>query len=121
MESDGRTTIKGEREMNYSRIILFGCSLLLWVGTIVSGPIVQAKEGTGGQVSTTGKISFYEEVTEPSSSAPVESSTAKPTKPIGNFPSTGEQIRTYSLILGGMILLFFLLLFLRKRRKEERE
>ena len=107
--------------MNHSRIILFGCSLLLWLGAIISGPIVQASEGTGGQVSTTGKISFYEEVTEPSSSASTEPSTAKPTKPIGKFPSTGEQIRTYSLILGIVLLLFLLLLFLRKRRKEEQE
>ena len=108
--------------MNYSRIIFFGCSLLLWVGTIFSGPIVQAREGGGGQVSINGKISFHEETSESSGSANIESSSATQTKPSGKtFPNTGEKIRKYSLIGGGLILLAFLLLFLRKRRKGEQK
>ncbi|WP_181429460.1 LPXTG cell wall anchor domain-containing protein [Enterococcus plantarum] len=104
--------------MIYTRIILFGCSLLLCVGTIASGPIVQAREGGGGQVSINGKISFHEETTESSGSANIESSSELQTKPRGKwFPNTGEKIRKYSLIGGGLILLAFLILFLRKRRK----
>lgn len=108
--------------MQHSRIILFTCSLFLWLGVAFLGPIVQASEGTGGQVSTTGKISFYEEETEPSEPTTTQPSAATPINPSGKrLPSTGERIRTYCLIGGGIILLILLILFLRKRRKEEQE
>lgn len=122
MESNGGTTIKGERKMKQQRIVLFICSLILWLGALYTEPVVLASEGTGGQVSTKGKISFYEETTDSSVSATTEPSTMTPSKPSGKyFPSTGEQIRKYSLIGGSLIILALLLFFLWKRRKEEQK
>lgn len=122
MESDGRTTIKGERKMKQMRFILFCCSLILWIGVISTETVVQANEGNGGQVITDGKISFYEGTTETSSSTSTEPSSATPSKPIGKpLPNTGEQIKHYSLIGGGLLLFVLIFLFFTKRRKGEQK
>jgi LPXTG-motif cell wall-anchored protein len=108
--------------MKQTRIILFCCSLILWLGAVYTEPIVQASEGAGGQVSTTGKISFYEEKTEVSSSSTTKTSEVMPPKTSEkSFPNTGEQIRKYSLFGGVLLLLALLLLFLRKHREGEQK
>ncbi len=108
--------------MKQMRFILFCCSLILWIGVISTETVVQANEGNGGQVITDGKISFYEGTTETSSSTSTEPSSATPSKPIGKpLPYTGEQIKPYSLIGGGLLLLVLIFLFFTKRRKGEQK
>lgn len=111
--------------MKQTPIVLFYCSLFLWIGALTVGPVATANEGTGGQVKTTGKISFYEDETVPSSTESIEPSSEKPKAPNKpsekDFPSTGELVKRYGLIGGGLLLLLFLILFFRKRKKEETE
>lgn len=84
-------------------------------------------DGTGGQVNTGGKISFYEVETLPDEVAPAipeiqGSSTKQDTdtlkKPAGNLPITGELIGTLSFIGIGLVLLLLLLIVLRRWIKE---
>ncbi|WP_430602384.1 hypothetical protein IGJ02_002721 [Enterococcus sp. DIV0724b] len=106
--------------MKQMRIILFCCSLILCLGAVYTGYVVLASEEIGGQVSTNGKISFYEESAEPDISTDQEPVSATPSKPNGKpLPNTGEQIQKYGVIGVVLIFLILLVLFLRKRRKGE--
>lgn len=78
-----------------------------------------ADNSNGGQVTTEGIITFYEETVETSSrSKDSETPTEKPT---GKLPSTGELIGSVALFSGVMISFFILFFFLKKRKKEEGE
>ncbi|MDA9472504.1 LPXTG cell wall anchor domain-containing protein [Enterococcus sp. 5H] len=107
-------------------IILF-CFLLALFSLTLSPVIGYGTDGAGGQVNTGGKISFYEVETLPDELTPVvpgiqDLSTKKDNatveKPVGNLPSTGELIRTFSFIGIGIVLLNLLIIVLRRRVKE---
>lgn len=118
-----RDNRKGERIMKQLKWILIGSSLVLWLGIVQTKFVVSATEnGIGGQVNTTGKISFYEESGESSSTEFRESNAETPIKPLRKgLPSTGEQVRMYSYIGCLVLFIVLLILFLRKRRKEEKK
>ncbi|MEI5991689.1 hypothetical protein A5881_003226 [Enterococcus termitis] len=115
--------------MKHKTIKLIVCSLVVLLGIFSYSNSASANEGTGGQVNRGGKISFYEESTEPTdSSTSTEPSSQKPTtpsataKPAGkNLPSMGELMKHYGIFGIGILLLLVLLLFLRKRRKGEQK
>ncbi|MGX7264242.1 LPXTG cell wall anchor domain-containing protein [Enterococcus crotali] len=95
----------------------------------IASPVQASDEAGDGQVTRGGKIMFYEETqlsssTEPSTSEiliPTSSSAPDTAKPVGRFPKTGELVRQYGWIGGGLLLLLFCLLFLRNSKKEERK
>lgn len=124
--------------MNDKKIIVLFCSLAAVICLSFKASFSYAEDGVGGQVTTGGKISFYEGSTESSSlesstidtsstdthtSTTIDSTTSSAvedvTKPTGKYPSTGETIKRYSLIGTGIIGFVVVLFFLRKRRKEE--
>ncbi|ALS37594.1 LPXTG-motif cell wall-anchored protein [Enterococcus rotai] len=115
--------------MKHKTIKLIVCSLVVLIGMFSYSNSSSANEGTGGQVNRGGKISFYEESTEPSDSStstePSSSTTTTPSttvKPAGKgLPSTGELIKNYGIFGIGILFLLLLLLFLRKRRKGEQK
>ncbi|MHC5372559.1 LPXTG cell wall anchor domain-containing protein [Enterococcus sp. LJL120] len=98
--------------------------LVLGVGSFSCGLFAQAN--AGGQVTNDGEITFYEESTiASSSSSSVATSTSSSgvlpdTQGGGKLPQTGETIRNFSF-LGGGLLLVLLLFLLYKRRKEREE
>lgn len=88
---------------------------------------ISTVEATEGQVITGGKISFYEDSTESTSSSTQTRSSTQTSatevvesKPKGKLPSTGEIVKRYAIWLGSILLVIALLLFLRRRRKEEK-
>ena len=91
--------------------------VLLLVLFLVNYPSISfaADNSNGGQVTTEGIITFYEETVETKDS---ETPTEKPT---GKLPSTGELIGSVALFSGVMISFFILFYFLKKRKKEEGE
>lgn len=92
------------------------------LGVLSTVNCVYASEGTDSRVRTSGKISFYEETLESSSSIIGETNVQQPKKPSeNNFPSTGEQVQSTTLIGGILILLLVLLFFLKKHRKEKQK
>lgn len=108
-----------------NRMRLFFCSLL-GIFSLAMIPVVTcATEGTGGQVSTGGNISFYEvenvsdkDETQQSSSDFGSSATEKNPESVGRLPSTGEMIQRFGLV--GLGMLFLLLWFIWKKIKEEK-
>ncbi|MDA9471587.1 LPXTG cell wall anchor domain-containing protein [Enterococcus sp. 5H] len=115
--------------MKHKTIKLIVCSLIVLMGMFSYSSSSSANEGTGGQVNRGGKISFYEESTEPSdSSTSTEPSSNTPTtpsstvKPAGkSLPNMGELMKNYGIFGIGILLLLVLVLFLRKRRKGEQK
>lgn len=81
----------------------------------------------GGEVQTSGVISFYEEsssiepssTTEPSSSTQTSTSSSIVKKPVGRYPSTGEMVKTSLVFSGAALIVIGLLLFFWKRKKEK--
>ncbi|MCA5014181.1 LPXTG cell wall anchor domain-containing protein [Enterococcus sp. S22(2020)] len=111
--------------MRMNKLIILLSSLILLISLAVVPSTVYGTEGAGGQVTTGGKISFYEDSLEPSENLPeVGSSTEQESevvvKPVGKLPSTGELIRNFSFVGIGLLVLFLLLLLVRKRVKEEK-
>ncbi|MBM7689634.1 hypothetical protein BCR24_01655 [Enterococcus ureilyticus] len=115
--------------MKHKTITLIVCSLVVLIGMFSYSNSSSANEGIGGQVNRGGKISFYEESTEPSdSSTSIEPSSSTTTsssttvKPAGKtLPSMGELLKNYGIFGIGILFLLLLLLFLRKRRKGEQK
>lgn len=115
--------------MKHKTIKSIVCSLVVLIAMFGYSSASSANEGIGGQVNRGGKISFYEESTQPSdSSTSTEPSSKTPTtpsstaKPAGkNLPSMGELMKNYGSFGIGILLLFLLVLFLRKRRKGEQK
>lgn len=109
--------------MRTNKTIILLCSFMVLVSLTLSPVNTYASDGTGGQVSTEGKISFYEEEASPDEPTPTEPE--KPTepetdaaaKPSGRLPDTGELIRNYGFIGIALLLLFLLV---RKWSKEEK-
>lgn len=113
------------------RVFLF---LLVVVSLVTTTGVVYAAESVGGQVSTGGKITFYEATSDteetPDSSTPEKPGEGTPPggndtagnqrKPGGNLPNTGEVVKYFSLIGLGLILLVLLLWFIKDKMKEER-
>ena len=116
------------------KITVLLCSLVMGI-LLFMQTTAYAAEGAGGQVTRTGKISFYEESTDSSSSTPASSSTAADstnpsenastteavTKPVGRYPSTGELVQKYSWLGACLLIFVFFFLFLRRRRKEKHQ
>lgn len=102
------------------RFILL-CTLIVCVGFSWMTSTAFATEGAGGQVIRDGKISFYEESTESSSSTSPSTSEEPVKKPIGRIPSLGEIVQNYGLFGVGLLLMLFLFLFLRKFGKEKQK
>lgn len=133
MESNGWTTIGGKRmiPMIKKRVLLF---LLMMVSLVTATGVVHAAEGVGGQVSTGGKITFYEARSDteetPDSSTPEKpgeetppggnNMTGNQRKPGGNLPNMGDVMKYFSIIGLGLILLVLLLWFIKDKTKEER-
>lgn len=99
------------------------------VSLAISPLMVHGTEGTGGQVNTGGKISFYEKETTPEETTPIvpnkpelpaDKDTGTAEKPAGNLPSTGELIGNFCFIGIGLVMLFLLLIVLRRWTKEEK-
>ncbi|WP_242586799.1 LPXTG cell wall anchor domain-containing protein [Candidatus Enterococcus ikei] len=111
--------------------ILLSSIMGLMIVTQFSTSVNAAENQNGGQVTTEGIITFYEDSTEPTTEPPYESTTesSKPTlssssepkvvKPVGRYPSTGEIIKG-SIGIGGIALVAIaLFLFFKKRKKEQ--
>lgn len=108
--------------MKKKKIFVLLSSLFLVVGLCFGTLSAAANEGNGGQVSTKGKITFYEE-TQETSEPPVSESSEPPVSessspPGGKLPNTGEMNKNYGLISGGIVLLLAIL-FLYTRKKRE--
>jgi len=92
----------------------------------ISYPL-NAAANNGGEVQTSGVISFYEEssstepssTTEPSSSTQPSTSSEATIKPVGRYPSTGEMVKTSLVFSGAVLIIIGLLLFFWKRKKEK--
>ncbi|WP_207694728.1 hypothetical protein DOK67_0000534 [Enterococcus sp. DIV0212c] len=92
----------------------------------ISHPL-NAAANNGGEVQTSGVISFYEDssstepssTTEPSSSTQPSTSSEAITKPVGRYPSTGEMVKTSLVFSGAALIIIGLLLFFWKRKKEK--
>ena len=110
--------------MNKKRIIIMLASIVCLVAfTPTSLTVTAAENQNGGQVTTEGIITFYEDsterTTEPSKPTPSSPSEPKVTKPVGRYPSTGEIIKG-SIGIGGIALVAIaLFLFFKKRKKEQ--
>ncbi|WP_265459738.1 LPXTG cell wall anchor domain-containing protein [Enterococcus sp. HY326] len=99
------------------------------IGVYWSGPQVLAAGDAGGQVQVDGQITFYEDSTEPSSTTSESSSLSTstttseelPSTGGGKLPNTGETVRNFSLIGGGVILLALLFFLYRRKRENEKE
>lgn len=116
-------------------IIVFSVLLLVTFIVFPTSGIAQGGTVNGGEVSTKGKITFYEESessdssqasssssdSESSSSSSTEESTISSSLPStgGKLPQTGEMVRNVSAVAGGVLLLIVAILFYRKRKKEE--
>ncbi|MGX7149539.1 LPXTG cell wall anchor domain-containing protein, partial [Enterococcus ureasiticus] len=111
--------------------ILLSSIMGLMVATQFSETVNATENQNGGQVTTEGIITFYEDSTEPTTepttasttepSKPTPSSPSEPkvTKPVGRYPSTGEIIKG-SIGIGGIVLVAIaLFLFFKKRKKEQ--
>lgn len=70
----------------------------------------------GGQVTTEGIVTFYEEQVD--SSSQTQESKEVVEKPKGRLPSTGEVVKSLISIVG-MILVGYLLLVVAKRKKKK--
>lgn len=82
------------------------------------GSSVFADGANGGQVTTEGKISFYEETTDTTT----EPSITKPSKPTSKktLPNTGEELKNYSLLgILFIALVFFLFFFIKRKRRDQ--
>lgn len=98
------------------KVLFFSLLILVTISLNVSTVVY----GTEGQVSTKGKISFYEEAIEPSdSSQKLNDSEVPEDKPTARLPNTGELIKSSGFVVGGVILVVVVILFLRKRKKED--
>lgn len=115
--------------MNKKRLsILLSSIMSLVVVTQFSSNVNATENQNGGQVTTEGIITFYEESTEPTTpsttepSKPTPSSPSEPkvTKPVGRYPSTGEIIKG-SIGISGVVLVAIVLFLFFKKRKKERE
>lgn len=100
--------------------------LVLWISLVTFHGPVYAAEGIGGQVSTSGKITFYDITSDgeetPEDSSPPDSPVPDqpPSKPVGNLPSTGE-LGSYLGFMGiGLIFLVMLFLFIKKKIEEDK-
>lgn len=103
---------------------------ILCVAAFLTFPISTLAQGAttnGGEVSTKGKITFYEEAqssesssSETPQSTSTEESTTQESLPAtgGKLPKTGESVRNFSLIGGCLLLIGILILFFKKRKKE---
>lgn len=106
--------------------VLFALFSVLFVGVLFSTVPVFAETGVGGQVNTEGKITFYETETSSSESQPPQQSSSETAaseqavvKPVGKLPSTGELVKNYGLIGGGLLVLILLVFLYKKRQKKE--
>lgn len=106
--------------------ILLSSIMGLVVITQYTSPVNAAENQNGGQVTTEGIITFYEEATEPTSSTtepakptPSNSSEPKITKPVGRYPSTGEIVKGSIGIIGIALIGIALFFFFKKRKKEQ--
>ncbi|MFK4568050.1 LPXTG cell wall anchor domain-containing protein [Enterococcus sp. UD-01] len=85
-------------------------------------PLTAAAGTNGGEVQTNGVISFYEDsstIESSSTSEPRQTSDEPIAKPKGNYPTTGEMVKT-SLIYTGVILVIIAgLLFFWKQKKNQ--
>ncbi|MGX7245374.1 LPXTG cell wall anchor domain-containing protein [Enterococcus quebecensis] len=110
--------------MSKKRISMLLSSIMaLVVVTQFSSNVNAAENQNGGQVTTEGIITFYEDSTEatvePSKPTPTSPTEAKVTKPVGRYPSTGEIVKGTIGISGIVLVVLALFLFLKKRKKEK--
>ncbi|WP_265456472.1 LPXTG cell wall anchor domain-containing protein [Enterococcus sp. HY326] len=89
--------------------------ILLIVGAFGQARLASATGDVGGQVQNDGEITFYEEST-------VQSTVASSELPStgGKLPQTGETIRNYSLIGGGILLALLLVILYRRKKDKEK-
>ena len=107
--------------------ILLSSILGLVIVTQFSSTVSAAENQNGGQVTTEGIITFYEDATEPTTEPTTEPSEPTPTspsepkviKPVGRYPSTGEIIKGSIGISGIALVSIALFLFFKKRKKEQ--
>lgn len=103
--------------MNHLRLIVFCCCLILFTLMLFKVSVVQAaSDNVGGQVGTTGKISFYDEVSE----SPISDSNELNSKSFSGsnnnyIPNMGERVSNYIVVGLCLTLLTLLILFFRKR------
>lgn len=109
------------------KIISFLILSFAFVLTLAISNPLNAAANNGGEVQTSGVISFYEEssstepssTTEPSSSTQPSTSSEATIKPVGRYPSTGEMVKTSLIFSGAALIIIGLLLFFWKRKKEK--
>ncbi|MBP1044259.1 hypothetical protein I6N95_24940 [Vagococcus sp. BWB3-3] len=110
----------------YKKIMILICFLTGCLMIVAVGGITHGAEGIGGQVSTGGNITFYEESTEPTDSSTSSSGTQpSQTPPSGDpkkivkIPSLGVLLNQYGIY--GMMILFLIGVFYvsRRRRKDK--
>lgn len=75
-----------------------------------------ATQTQGGEVSTGGKIKFYEESPPATSTSDTLPKTST-TKPRGKLPSTGEKQQKTGLLLLSVLCIGVVLLFIKKKRE----
>lgn len=95
--------------------------ILCWVLLMANPVSTLASDGTagGGEVTTKGKITFYEEGESGESSSSVESTTQDSLPATGGkLPETGEGVKNFSLIGGSLLLVTVLIFFFKKEKKE---
>ncbi|MEI5990999.1 hypothetical protein A5881_002532 [Enterococcus termitis] len=111
------------------KIICFLILSFTFVLTLAISNPLNVAANNGGEVQTSGVISFYEEssssstepssTTEPSSSTETSTSLPATKKPVGRYPSTGEMVKTSLVFSGAALIIIGLLLFFWKRKKEK--
>lgn len=91
---------------------------------VAVGGVTYGAEGLGGQVSTGGNITFYEESTDPiDSSTPTSETQSSDTRPPGDtkkivkIPSLGVLMNQYGVY--GMVILFLIGVFFVSRRRRK--
>ncbi|WP_265460126.1 LPXTG cell wall anchor domain-containing protein [Enterococcus sp. HY326] len=105
--------------MKNKRFLVFLSCLVLLLGFTVQVASVHAVKDAGGQVTVDGGITFYEGTKTSESSTTSSEPTGK--EPGGKLPQTGETVRNFSFIGGGLILFSLLIVFLRYKKKKEAE
>lgn len=107
--------------MKKFKLLIFIASIFLLIGIGFNSYEGFANgSGNGGQISTKGKITFYEESSEPivesSEEPPIADSSLPPTG--GKLPNTGETVKNNDFIGGGLILVTGIIFLYAKRKKE---
>lgn len=126
MEDHGWTAVGGVA-MKKKKNILFIYSLIALLSLVLMPNIVHGIDSVGGQVTTGGKISFFEEekkgdnVSSPFDKIempPAEKNVGVFAKLIKRLPNTGELVNSFWLI--GLGLIFLVIWFIWKKTKEEK-